>query len=127
MKHKPLTDNLAELNDIIKRYIKARIRLLQVILLDKLSKAGTLIITSIIVIMAIAFIILLLTLAFSFWYGEQYGSLMEGFLISAAFYVVITLLIYWLRKPIITNIIIRGLVEMFDNNDDDDDDENKSK
>jgi hypothetical protein len=118
MKNKSLTENLAELNDIVKQYINARIRLLQVTLLDKFVRGGTFIVTTVIIAMAVAFILLLLTLAFSYWYGENYGSIVEGLLISAGFYAVLTLVIYWLRKPLISNAIVKGCSEMFFNEQD---------
>jgi len=120
MKNRSLTDSLAELSDVIKNYINARVRLFQVLLLNKISKAGTLIITAVIIIMAICFVLLLLTMAFSFWYAENYGSMAEGLLLSTVFYIVFTLIIYWLRKPIVTNILIRKLAELFyDDNEED--------
>ena len=123
-KNRSLTENLRELNEVIKRYISARIRLFQLVMLDKFAKAGTFLITSVLVIISGAFILLLLTLAFSYWYGKTYGSLAQGFLISAGFFVLVTLIIYWLRKSFITNIIIRVMSELF-NNQDEPENENK--
>ena len=113
MKNRSLTESLGELNEVVKQYINARIRLMQVVLLDKFAKGGTLLISAVIIVMAIAFIVFLLTLAFSYWYGQNYGSIIEGFLLSAAFYLIITLIIYWLRKPLITNRIIKESAEIF--------------
>ncbi|MCB0804987.1 MAG: hypothetical protein KDC05_04260 [Bacteroidales bacterium] len=123
-KNRSLTENLEELNDVVKSYINARIRLFQLIMLDKFAKAGTFIITSILVMISGAFILLLLTLAFSYWYGNTYGSLAEGFLISAGFFVIVTLIVYAMRKSFITNLIIRVISELF-NHQDEPENENK--
>ena len=115
MKDKSLTDSLSELNDVVKQYVNARIHLVQVILLDKFTKAITFIIITVIIIMTASFVLLLLALAFSYWYSQSYGSLIEGFLISAGIYVVIMLIVFWLRKPLISNAIIKDFSKMLFN------------
>lgn len=113
MKGKPLTESVAELKEAMGRYINARIGLVQVKLLDKFTKAGTFIITTVIIVIAVSFVLLLLALAFSYWYGERYGSISEGLIISAGFYIVLALLIYLFRKSLISNTIIRECAELF--------------
>jgi len=115
MNDRSLTDNLGELNEVIKRYINARINLVKIIVLDKLTKALTLIITAVLLFITISFVIILLTLAFCYWYSNKYGSMVDGLLISAGFYIFIILIIYWLRKPLISNTIIKVCAPLFFN------------
>ncbi len=109
MANQPLVDSLGELNAAARKYIRAQIDLLKVQFLEKLIRIGTYFFSVITMIISIAFILFSLTFAFSFWYGSQYGSLSEGFLISAAFYLVVTLLVYIFRKPLFANNIVRNL------------------
>ncbi len=109
MKDKTLTENVSELNHVIKRYIEARMDLWKINLLEKITKTGTYFYTSVLVILALSFVLLFATFAFSYWYGKEYGNIAGGFLISAGFYVVLGIIIYLLRRPIFSNNIIRNI------------------
>jgi hypothetical protein len=65
--------------------------------------------------------LLLLTFSFSFWYGNMYGTIYEGFLISSGIYAFLGILIYLLRRPIFSNNIIRNIGMILFLRDDDDD------
>ena len=109
MKNNSLTKNLSELNIIIKSYLEARLNLLKVILLEKVTKIGTYFFTSFFVMVTFLFTLLFLAFAFSFWYGNTYGRISEGFLISAGFFLIVAVLLYVLRKPLFSNNIIKNI------------------
>lgn len=118
MKNKPITESLSELNVVIKSFIKAHADLLKVKLLEKVTKSGTYFLTVILGVVIAASILLLLTFAFSFWYGEVMGNIYEGFLISAGFILFLGVLLYLLRHQIFTNNIIRNIGNILFNEED---------
>ncbi|MBN2173635.1 MAG: phage holin family protein [Bacteroidales bacterium] len=107
-----LVENLSELKEAAKKYIQANIDLVKIRLMEKLIRTGTYFFSVITVIIVIAFILMSLTLAFSFWYGKYYDDLVGGFLISAGFYILIGLALIIFRKSIFTNSIIRNLAKI---------------
>ncbi|MGW8316781.1 MAG: phage holin family protein [Bacteroidales bacterium] len=109
MENHSLKENISELNSIIKSYIEARIDLWKVLLLEKVTKIGTYFFTVIAVLITFLFTLLFLTFAFSFWFGNAYGNITTGFLISAGFFLILALVIYWLRKPLFSNNIIKNI------------------
>lgn len=119
MKDNSLTENFSELRDILKKYLDARVKLWKVLLLEKLAKMGTSILTILVLIVILASLLLLLLFAFSFWYGNVYGSIYCGFLISAGIYVLIGVLLFLLRRPIFSNNVIRNLGKIFFSEDKD--------
>lgn len=113
MENKTLQENLSELNDVVQSYLSARLNLVKVILLEKIAKIGVYLFTSAFLMVAGLGILLLLSFAFSFWYGERYGSVAMGFLIATLFYTSITFAIYGFRRQLFANNIIRNISKIF--------------
>jgi uncharacterized membrane protein YqjE len=109
MSDKNLSENLTELTAIVKSYLETYTKLLKVELLEKLAKCGTLLFSSIVLLLISMFVLFFLCFSFSYWYGETYGSFAIGFLISAGFYVLLGLTVCLFRKPLIGGRIIRSL------------------
>ncbi len=109
MTNKSLQENFSELNDVIKRYLNARVNLWKVQFLEKTTKIWTHLFVFILVIVSALFIFLLMALAFSFWYGNKYGDMSTGFLISAGIFAILSFVIFLLRKPLFSNSIIRNI------------------
>jgi len=118
MKDKSLQENFSELSGVVKSYIDARINLWKVNLLENVTKAGVYLLTSIFMLVVILFILLLLTLAFSFWYeAGNHGTLTEGLLLSAGFFVLVALVVFLLRKRFFANHIIKNIAPLIFNED----------
>lgn len=112
MKGKTLSDNFAELNEIIKDYLNARYDYFRILVLEKITKVGTYFITTLSLITIFLFVLLFLTFAFSFWYSQHVGEISEAFLISAGFYLFLGILVYLLRKPLFSGSIVRNISEI---------------
>ncbi|NJK97811.1 MAG: hypothetical protein HC905_25475 [Bacteroidales bacterium] len=113
-----LFESLSGLKDVLQNYVTARVNLWKIILIEKLARTGTAVITSVTVLTFTAFFILFLIFAFSFWYGEKYGSLAAGFLISGGFFLFLALIVILFRKPIFSGMLIKGLKSvLFSDND----------
>lgn len=119
MENNSLKENLSELNTIIKSYIEAKIDLWKVLLLEKVTKIGTYFFTVIAVLITFFSILLFLSFAFSYWYGNTFGNMTVGFLISAGFFLLLALLLYGLRKPLFSNNIIKNIGSIIFSDDED--------
>jgi LPXTG-motif cell wall-anchored protein len=103
------TENAGDIFVLAKSYVKTRIELWKLSLLEKISKAGTFFLVAFIMVIIIAFCLIFISLAFAFWYGQMTGDLATGFLILAGFYLLLGLILILARKRIILTPIIRVL------------------
>ncbi len=109
MSEKKLSENLAELKNLAKSYVDSYIVLWKLQFLEKLSRIGTFLVSSVIMIMIFSFALFFATFAFSYWYGKNVGNFAEGFLISTAFYLLLALFVYIFRKKLIGNPVIKTI------------------
>ena len=118
MKNTPLAENLSELKEVVDDYLSARIDLAKVILLEKISKTGTYFFTVITSLIILASMLLLMVFAFSYWYGQVYGEIFHGFLISALIYLVIGIVVLLFRRKLFSNNIIKNISKVLFTTDD---------
>lgn len=113
MENETLKENLSDLNEVVQSYLNARLNLVKVVLLEKVAKIGIYLFTSAFLMVAGLGVLLLFFFAFSYWYGEQYGSVATGFLLSTLFYALMALLLFVFRRPLFANNIIRTISTIF--------------
>ncbi len=118
MEKNALSENVAEITAAMKKYINARIDLLKLTILQKITKAGTFMLTFVSVLVSVFAILIFLLFAFSFWYGERTGSLSTGFLISSGIFAVLLIILLLLRKVIFSNTIVRIFAHILFSDDD---------
>ncbi|MFP4557304.1 MAG: hypothetical protein ACLFNU_10565 [Bacteroidales bacterium] len=104
-----LSENFSVVSDVLKGYLKSKIDLLKLELLQKYTNAGVHLLTSVSVIISAFAACIFLMFSFSFWYGNRTGSLDQGFLISAGFFAFIIVLLIVFRKAIFS----RNLIKVF--------------
>ncbi|MFO7923837.1 MAG: LPXTG cell wall anchor domain-containing protein [Bacteroidales bacterium] len=109
MTNKSLHQNFTEIISIARSYVNARIELWKLSLLEKTSLAGAFFLSSVIIVLIVAFCLLFISLAFSFWYGQKTGDITSGFLITAGFYVLLGIIFVVSRKYLLTGPVIRTL------------------
>ena len=120
MSTQKISDHLANFTNAAKMYLSTYIKLMKLDTLERSSRAGAFFLRSCIIIMFIAFILLFLTFAFSFWYGRTYNDYVAGFLISAGFHLVLGAVVLLLRKYIINAPVIKSFAKIiFDDEDED--------
>ena len=118
MEKNALSENFAEISSVIKKYVNARIDLLKLTLLQKITRAGTFMLTFVSVLVSLFAVLIFLMFAFSFWYGERTGSLSTGFLISAGVFAILLILVLLLRKVIFSNTLVRVFSHILFSDDD---------
>ncbi len=119
MSKNKLSENFSELYDAVKGYTESRLILWKVELLEKITKVATYLITTTIVLFIFLFALVFLGFAFSFWYSKFHGSIIDGFLISAGLYLILALLVYFFRRQLFANNIVKniaGILFSEDNN-----------
>ncbi len=122
MKNRSLVENISELNDVIKSFIEARLDIWKLTLLQKVTRLGTYLLSTIIIAIIILLVIVLLTFAFTQWYSITYGTLSEAYLIAAGFYIVLAVVVYFLRKSLFSNMMVRNIASIIFSDEDEEND-----
>jgi hypothetical protein len=109
---KELTKNIGELNGSVKSYMQAKIDLVKLTLLERLSRFTAYLFNVVIIIMFSILILGFAATAFALWYGKTFNNYLEGVLIAGGC-LIIAALIFWLfRKKIVTNSVISNFSEI---------------
>jgi hypothetical protein len=115
-----LSESLSEIRSIINEYLNARLDLIKLSLLQRITRAGTYLLTFVSILVSVFAMTIFLMFSFSYWYGDNYGSHAGGFLISAGFYLLLLILIYTLRKIVFSRNIIKIFSNIIFNDDEND-------
>ena len=107
-----ISDNFSSLTENVKEYINLRIDYIRVLLTEKIARLASFFLISVIFFILAMFLILFISFAFVFWYGEEFGPMYAGALIIVAFYFVSGLLIYALRHKLFINPLVRHLAKI---------------
>ncbi|TVR68522.1 MAG: phage holin family protein [Marinilabiliales bacterium] len=119
--------NIAEIISVARSYVNTRIELWKLSLLEKASLAGAHFLSSVIVVLIVAFCLLFISLAFAYWYGQKTGDMIAGFLITAGFYLVIGLVFVISRNFFVTGPVIKTLSKIMYNEEPDTDAEKEKE
>lgn len=107
-----LQENFTELQEAINSYVNARINYWKITLIEKVARVGTYLFITVLLLVSAIIIYLLLSLAFSFWFADYYGSLSQGLLISAGVLVILVFFLYLLRRKIFANSIVKNMADI---------------
>ncbi len=118
MANSSFTENANEIIKIARSYVITRIELWKLSLLEKTSLAGAFFLSSVIIVLIVAFCLLFISLSFAFWYGQRTGDLSIGFLILAGFYLILGLIFIISRKHLITGPVVKSLSDILYSDDD---------
>jgi len=118
-----IADNISEVIDASKTYIEANLRLFKLSLLERLSKVVSLIISTTLVMLVGMLFVLFLALTAAMFIGSLLDSRTLGFLIMALFFLLIMLFLWFKRKILVINPIIKTLNDIVFNDNENDEDE----
>lgn len=107
-----ISDNVSMLTENVKDYVNLRIDLFKLILTEKIAKLGAFFLISVIFFILAMFLLLFLSLAFVFWFGNDIGPAWLGALIITAFYVLCGVVIYAMRHPFFINPLVSHLTKI---------------
>lgn len=103
------TRPVSAISNEFKRYINLRINHMGLALNKKLADFMSQIITMLVLAGVFSMVLLMLSFAFVFWYGSEVGTYYHGFLIISFIYMLIGLIIYYFREPLLMNPLIKKL------------------
>jgi len=107
-----ISDNFSSLTENVKDYIDLRIDYFKLVLTEKLARLTSFFLIAIIFFILAMFLLLFLSLAFVFWFGEEWGPSWVGALIVTAVYVVGGALVYVKRKTLFINPLVSHLTKI---------------
>jgi uncharacterized membrane protein YdjX (TVP38/TMEM64 family) len=116
----------SESKEKIQDYVKDRILLLRLELIEKISKLVSVMFVGLLITILSFFIVLFLSLMGGYYFAALTGSLYLGFGIVCGFYILVLIFILLAGKKLLNNFIINIIIKtVFDktaDNDDTDDD-----
>lgn len=107
-----ISDNFSSLTENIKEYVNLRIDLVKLILTEKLAKLASAFLIAVIFFILAMFLLLFISLAFVFWFGEELGPTWAGALIVTAIYIFGGLFIYLQRHKLFINPLVTQLTKI---------------
>ncbi len=123
MKNRSLVEDISELNDVIQSFVQAKLDLWKIVFLQKITRLGTYLLSTMIIAIVLLVVSVFLTLAFTQWYSNSVGTLSEAYLIASGFYVAVGVIIYLFRKSLFSNMMVRNIASIIFS---DEDDENRN-
>jgi hypothetical protein len=109
MESQNLKDNVSEISENVKAYIRLKTDLLKLTLTEKVSLIISALLISVILFLVFLFISMFVSIAFIFWFRDHAGPLYVGALIVAGFYLLVGVIIFLMRNslfidPLVTQI-----------------------
>ena len=95
----------------IEVYAESSIDLLKLKSIDKSANLISSALSALIILIATLFTLMLINIGMAFWIGGLINNTYGGFFIVAAFYSIVALLCYYLRKPLIKTPINNHIIQ----------------
>ncbi len=112
--------------DLLEEYISNRLQLIKMQTSEKSAKLVSLVFAGLVIALLAFFILLFISIMAGYYFSELTHSQFYGFGIVAAFYIVLLVLVLYLRKRFLDKYISDLVVRIFfESSDDNDDNENK--
>lgn len=107
-----ISDNVSLLTENVKDYVNLRIDLVKLILTEKIAKLASFFLIAVIFFILAMFLLLFLSLAFVFWFGDDIGPAWLGAMIVTAVYVLGGIIIYVNRHNFFINPLVSHLAKI---------------
>ena len=106
MESQRISDNVSNISENVKGYIRLRTDLLKLTLTEKLSLIISALLISVIIFIVFLFISLFISIAFIFWFRDHAGPLYAGALIVAGFYFLVGCIVFFMRNRIFIDPLV---------------------
>lgn len=114
MESDSLSSQIKQLFDEIKIYVNLRISYLRVNVAEFLIRFFSGLVLWMVIFLFLFFVLVFGSFAFAYWFGEMTGKMSLGFLIIAGFYVLLAILIFAFRKPLIVRPFTRMIIDQME-------------
>jgi len=118
-----LSSQIKQLIDEIKVYVNLRISYLRVNVAEFLIRFFSGLVLWMVIFLFLFFVLVFGSFAFAYWFGELTGKMSLGFLIIAGFYILLAVLIFAFRRPLIVRPFTKMIINQMEldiNNDEKD-------
>jgi hypothetical protein len=120
MESQRLSDNVSEISENVRAYIRLRIDLLKLTLTEKMSLIISALLISIILFLVFLFVSMFMSMAFIFWFRDHAGPLYVGAMIVAGFYLLVGAIVFLLRNRIFIDPLVSQISKILLEEDDED-------
>lgn len=103
-----MTDSIEQLNGSVRNYVRVKLDLIKLAIIEKAAKIVSLIYVAAVVMFFFLLIIATGVAAFAVWYGETYNDYVAGLLIAGGGLLLLTILLVLIGKKLLSNGIIRA-------------------
>jgi hypothetical protein len=107
-----ISDNFSSMTENVKDYVNLRIDYVKLVLTEKFARLASFFLIAVIFFILAMFLLLFISLAFVFWFGEEIGPTFIGALIIVAIYVIGGVAIYLMRYKIFINPMVKHLTKI---------------
>ncbi len=112
--NKSISENLSELIGYYKQYITLRLKKFKISMGEKLIDTLSSLTFGIIFWLIMLIVMLFTGFAFAYWFGKSYDNYALGFLITAGIYLLLGIVFYLLRKPLLFDPLARRLGDVLE-------------
>ena len=105
--NKSIPESVLSIIDGIRTYLGLKLEYLRVTGLERLINVLSSLLIGLLTVAIAFFIMLFLSLAFVWWYGEHIDNMPLAYVLVAGIWLILGLVIYLLRRPLIINPLVR--------------------
>lgn len=109
-----LSSQIKQLFDEIKVYVNLRISYFRVHIAEFLIRFFSGLVLWMVIFLFLFFVLVFGSFAFAYWFGELTGKMSLGFLIIAGFYVLLAVLIFAFRRPLIVRPFTKMIIDQME-------------
>ena len=120
MESQSLKDNVSEISENVKAYIRLKTDMLKLTLTEKLSLIISALLISVILFLVFLFISMFISIAFIFWFRDHAGPLYVGALIVAGGYLVIGVIVFLMRNSLFIDPLVKQITKVLLEEEDED-------
>ena len=114
MEDNSLSEQIKRIFDQVKIYLDLQVGYLKLNVAEYLIRFFSSLVLWMVIFFILFFVIVFGSFAFAYWFGETTGRWSLGFLIVAGFYVILAILFYVFRKPIIVRPFTHLILSQMD-------------
>ena len=122
-----LIEKLGELYALGQQYVESVVELQKLRFKERSSLVLANFITAFLIFSVVAMFILLGSLALALYLSEWLGSPGLGFLLVALLYLIIALVIFWFRRPLIVRPVLHMVIQSLRDENEDDNEETQAE
>ena len=111
---------ISELKQLITEYFDARLKLIKLETFEKIAKVTAVLFSSLVVALLGFFLLFFLSMSLGFFLGNIFDSMALGFLTVTGLYLILFVLVLFMKKDLMENILIERIIGELTKKEDED-------